>query len=69
MFPEYIKEVKVPITIFHGTSDWTIPYRNASRLIPLLKEQDEFITIPGGTHTNLFEYPLVLNKLDSLLKK
>ena len=65
---DYIKEVKAPITIFHGTSDWTIPYRNASRLIPLLKEQDEFITIPGGTHTDLFQFPMVLNKLDSLLK-
>jgi len=64
---EYITEVRAPVTIFHGTSDWTIPYRNASRLIPLLKEKDEFITIPGGTHTNLFQFPMVMNKLDSLL--
>ena len=65
---EYLKQISVPITIFHGTKDQTIRYNNAKRLQPLLKPTDEFITIKGGGHNNLFRYPLVISKLDSLLR-
>lgn len=65
---EYIREVRAPITIFHGTADWTVPYRNAQKLVPLLKSGDEFITIPGGSHNDLFTFPLCSQKLDEILK-
>jgi len=65
---EYLPEVHMPISIFHGTNDWIIPYSNSKRLEPLLKKGDEFITIEGAGHNNLSEYPLFQNKLDSLLK-
>jgi pimeloyl-ACP methyl ester carboxylesterase len=65
---EYLKKVTAPITIFHGTNDWTIPYFHAKRLRSSLKSKDAFITIEGGGHNNLFSYPLVQKKLDSLLR-
>lgn len=64
---EYLQDIKYPITIFHGTDDGVIPYRNAERLKQVLKTTDEFITIEGGTHRNLNGYPLFQQKLDSLL--
>jgi fermentation-respiration switch protein FrsA (DUF1100 family) len=65
----YLPKVTAPVTIFHGTSDGLIPYRNASRLKELLKPGDEFITIEGGTHNDLGNYPLLHAKLDSVLKQ
>jgi uncharacterized protein len=64
---EYVREIIAPVSILHGTDDWTIPYRNASRLQPLLQPKDEFITITGGSHNNLNDFPLFRQKIDSLL--
>ena len=66
---KYLQNVTAPVTIFHGTSDWIIPYRNATRLRPFLKKTDFFVTVQGGSHNNLFRFPFVTKKLDSLLKK
>lgn len=66
---EYLKNVSVPITIFQGTKDMLVTYSNAKRLIPLLKESDEFVTIKGGKHNDLYTYSEVTSKLDSLLSK
>ena len=65
---ENLKEVKCPVTIFHGTDDAVIPYSNALKLRKDLKPGDEFITIEGGAHNNLVTFPLFQSKLDSLLK-
>lgn len=62
-----VQKVQVPITIFYGTNDGVIPYRCAYKLQSLLKPSDQFITIPGGTHNNLNDFPVFLQKLDSLL--
>ncbi len=64
---QFLADVKYPITIFHGTNDGVIPYRNAARLKTVLKPTDEFITIEKGTHHNLNDFELVKQKLDSLL--
>jgi pimeloyl-ACP methyl ester carboxylesterase len=65
---QFLPSVKVPVTIFHGTDDWVIPYHNALRLKPLLKSTDAFITIPNGGHNDLNNFPLFQRKLDSLLR-
>lgn len=65
---EYLGQTAEPVTIFHGTSDPVIPYSHASRLKPLLKPGDEFVTIPGGSHNHLRNFTLFRRKLDSLLK-
>ena len=64
---KYLQNVNYPITIFHGTNDWVIPYRCASKLKNVLKPTDEFITIENGTHHNLAGFELYKKKLDSLL--
>ncbi|MBC7887261.1 MAG: alpha/beta fold hydrolase [Ferruginibacter sp.] len=65
---EYLMEVTAPITVFHGTNDWVIPYRCAAKLKPALKLSDQFITIEKGSHHDLNEFPLFQQKLDALLK-
>ncbi|WP_153797943.1 alpha/beta hydrolase [Foetidibacter luteolus] len=64
---EYLPKVTAPVTIFHGTEDDVIPYSNAVKLKTLLKPGDEFITLPGGDHRNLNSFPVMQQKLDSLL--
>jgi uncharacterized protein len=68
-FPTYshLTAVTAPVTIFQGTADWIVPYGNASRLKPLLKRGDEFVTIEGGGHNDLHDFPLFREKLDSVL--
>ena len=65
---EFLADVNYPITIFHGTDDGVIPYRNAARLKTVLKPTDEFVTIEKGTHHTLNDFTLMQQKLDSLLK-
>lgn len=64
---EFLTDVNYPITIFHGTDDGVIPYRNALKLKAVLKSGDEFVTIEKGTHHNLAGFNLYTKKLDSLL--
>lgn len=64
---EYIQKIDAPVTIFHGTEDEVIPYRNAERLKELLKTADRFITIPDGEHNNITSFPQYRQTLDSLL--
>ncbi len=66
---QYLKEVSAPIIIFHGTNDQTIHIQNAEKLKPLLTPKDDFITIEGGMHNDLMTYRLMIQTLDSLLKR
>ncbi len=65
---EFLTKVVAPVTIFHGTDDGMIPYKNSSQLKAVLKGIDEFITIKKGEHNDLNAFPLFRNKLDSLLR-
>ncbi len=65
----YLKNVSAPITIFQGTKDRLVTYSNAKRLTLLLKKGDEFITVKGGGHNNLYKYKEVTGKLDSILSR
>ena len=65
----YLPKVTAPITIFQGTDDGVVPYRNAARLKPLLKQGDGFITVEGGSHNDLGKFPVVQKAIDSLLRQ
>lgn len=65
---QYLQDVNAPVTIFHGTKDRIVTYKNAKRLNKYLKTKDELVTIKGGSHNNLFTYPETISKLHSLLK-
>lgn len=64
----YLADVASPVIVFHGTDDGVIPYRCAKRLEPMLKAGDQFITIEGGFHNNLSDYPLYTKTIESLLR-
>jgi alpha-beta hydrolase superfamily lysophospholipase len=64
---DYLKEVNIPVTIFHGNDDGVIPYSCAAKLKKVLKQSDEFITIDKGTHNDLNNFALFHEKLDSVL--
>ena len=66
---QYLQKIKVPITIFHGTNDEIIPYSCAFKLQPLLKLSDQFITIKNATHSDLNDFSIFHQKLDSLLSQ
>ncbi len=63
---QYVEKVIAPVTILHGSSDWVIPHSNSRKLAALLKPSDKFITIPGGSHNDLNDFPLFHQTLDSL---
>lgn len=68
-FPNYryFKKVEVPITLFHGTHDEVIPYKQA---VKLAEENPgvKLITIEKGKHNNLNDSPLFQKELDALLQ-
>ncbi len=63
----YLEKVTVPVTIFHGTSDGVVPYKQAKRLAAE-KENIQLITIEEGEHNNLSSFPLFHQQLDSILQ-
>ena len=60
------ERIKAPITIFHGTKDQVIPYKQA-KWLAAKKTGTELITIEKGRHNNLPDFSLFQHKLDSLL--
>jgi uncharacterized protein len=63
---QYLKKVKALVTVFHGTSDEVIPYSQSMKLVKELPNIN-LITVPNGKHNNLYNFPAVIQKLDSLL--
>jgi len=64
----HFEKINVPITLLHGTNDWTVPYGESKKIIrenPKVK----LITIEDGKHNNLHTYPLFQHTIDSLLAK
>lgn len=64
---QHFEYIKAPITIFHGTKDRVIPFKQAKKLSTLY-QGTELITIEKGSHNNLNDYSLYHKKLDSLLQ-
>lgn len=62
----HFEYIKAPITIFHGTKDRVIPYKQAKKLANK-KPGTELITIEKGRHNDLADFPAFRHKLDSLL--
>ena len=66
---EFLQDVQAPVTIFHGTGDWVVPYRSGVKLKRFLKPGDQFVKIENGSHNNLGESPVYKRALDSLLAR
>jgi pimeloyl-ACP methyl ester carboxylesterase len=63
----YLKNVVAPVFIFHGTDDGVVPYKQGKRLAKENKNV-ELITIEGGSHNDLLQFPLFKQKIDQLLQ-
>ena len=63
----FIQQVKAPVYIFQGTHDLIVPYKCAAKLIPYLKAEDAFYTIPGGRHNDLIFYDIYDRKMKEIL--
>lgn len=64
---KHFEYTNAPISIFHGTNDGIIPYRQAKKLAAK-KAGTELITLEKGEHNDLTSFSLYNHKLDSLLK-
>lgn len=65
---QFIKDVKCPILILHGTKDQVVPYQSAKKLYeasPKLKTT--FVTIEGGTHGDLSTFEIYHQHIDEIL--
>lgn len=62
----HLDKIKIPVTILHGTADWTVPYGESKKIF---KEhpQVNLISFKDGEHNNLHTYPKFQQVIDSLL--
>ncbi|MBL4662296.1 MAG: alpha/beta hydrolase [Flavobacteriaceae bacterium] len=67
---EKIKNVQSLITIFHGTNDGVVPYKNGELLqkIPS-NNQCRLVTIPKGTHNDLINHSEYHEEIRKLLNE
>ncbi|MFN8353526.1 MAG: alpha/beta fold hydrolase [Spirosomataceae bacterium] len=63
----WIRYVRCPIFIIHGTKDWLIPYRSSVRLSKLVPLTARLVPIYGGGHNNLPSFPEYHIKLGEIL--
>lgn len=64
---KYLKKIKVPITIFHGDNDKTIPIKSSYKLQKLFKSTDSLIVLPGNGHGGLHANEIYQKGLDEIL--
>ncbi|MCH2197823.1 MAG: lysophospholipase [Flavobacteriales bacterium] len=55
----FIKQVRCPVLMLHGTKDRIVPYSSAFELYKQVQHREDvhLITIPGAGHNNLNAYP------------
>lgn len=56
---DYIRDVHLPLLVFHGSEDDAIPIASSRKLFDVANEPKIFHEIEGAGHNNLFDYPLV----------
>ncbi len=71
LFPndQNLQRTSLPLLIFHGTRDRVVPFASANNLKKVLKPGDEFVTLEGGSHHNLSQYPAYQERLRAWLKE
>ena len=62
----FLPEIKIPIYLFHGTEDETIPYHSSERLVKL-SNNIKLVTIKDGSHNNLNTFAAYHQGLEEVL--
>jgi hypothetical protein len=65
----WLKKVKCPVYIIHGTKDWLIPIRHSERLQKINPRTITLIRIHGGGHNNLSKFDEYHNFVRDILKQ
>ena len=66
---EFIKEVRCPVSILHGTEDTVVPFESGKKLYnSTLKENMSFIVIEKGKHNNLIEFDAYHEHINNVLR-
>ncbi len=63
----HLEKVDYPITVFHGTKDFVIPYKNAKRLKET-HSKINFYTMENIGHNNFRNHPIYLEEMTKILK-
>ncbi len=65
----YLEECDLPVTIFHGQDDRTIPIIQGRRLAELLGKRARLIELPGAGHQDIAAHPAFQREMTALLSK
>lgn len=57
----------LPVTIFHGEGDRTIPFSQSRRLAELLADRARLVPLPGAGHQDVAESPIFRREMRTLL--
>lgn len=60
---------ELPITIFHGERDRTVPFSQGRRLAELLGPRARLVPLPDATHQDIAEDPLFRREMRALLPR
>tara|TARA_B100000508_G_scaffold138392_1_gene134425 strand:+ start:17953 stop:18741 length:789 start_codon:yes stop_codon:yes gene_type:complete len=63
----YLKEVKCPVHLLHGTEDDFVPYES-SVMLQEIGDHIELTTVPGASHSDFAIFPEFKLKMEELLK-
>ena len=66
---KWLKYVKCPIHIIHGTEDTLIPFKSSIKLGNVNSDRVRLHPIIGGGHNNLHNFPMYHQVLDEILQK
>ncbi|HET6558773.1 MAG TPA: alpha/beta fold hydrolase [Prolixibacteraceae bacterium] len=65
----YLNDCKMPVVIFHGTSDQVIYYGSSLKLKEHFKPQDTLITLEGQEHNGISDNADYITALSEILRK
>lgn len=63
----YLEECELPVTIFHGQDDRTIPIIQGRRLAELFGDRARLITLPATGHQDIAAHPVFQREMTALL--
>lgn len=66
---EFLKNCRMPVTIFHGNQDQVIYYGSSLKLEKEFKQQDTLITLNGQGHNGMTENPVYKIELKKILMR
>ncbi|WP_424962769.1 alpha/beta hydrolase [Ekhidna sp.] len=64
---QYLKDVKAPVYIFHGTDDEVVPYESGRKLFEEHRDKATFISVEGGHHNDLAAFDSYWEEMENVL--